>query len=80
MQPLVAAIDRAVAGHILAGDTTLIAVSLWIALHGLLTLELAGRLKGATADTAFRSTIDAVLRRWATPAAFPGLRRPGPAL
>lgn len=74
VRPLVAAIDRAVADRVLAGDTTLIAVSLWVALHGLVTLELAGGLDGAVADTAFRSTVDAVLRGWATPAAFPGLR------
>lgn len=79
VRPLVTAIDRAVADHILAGDTTLIAVSLWVALHGLVTLELAGGLDGTAADTAFRSTIDAVLRGWATPAAFPGLRRTDPA-
>ncbi|MEV0918355.1 TetR-like C-terminal domain-containing protein [Streptomyces sp. NPDC049967] len=79
VRPLVAAIDRAVADQILAGDTTLIAVSLWVALHGLVTLELAGGLDGTAAETAFRSTIDAVLRGWATPAAFPGLRRPDPA-
>ncbi|MFF2901809.1 TetR/AcrR family transcriptional regulator [Streptomyces sp. NPDC057966] len=79
VRPLVAAIDRAVADHVLAGDTTLIAVSLWVALHGLVTLELAGSLDGTAAETAFRSTIDAVLRGWASPAAFPGLRRPAPA-
>ncbi|MFI0939324.1 TetR/AcrR family transcriptional regulator [Streptomyces sp. NPDC021020] len=79
VRPLAAAIDHAVADRILAGDTTRIAVSLWVALHGLVTLELAGSLAGTAADTAFRSTIDAVLRGWATPAAFPGLRRADPA-
>ncbi|MFK8844310.1 WHG domain-containing protein [Streptomyces sp. Ac-502] len=75
VRPLVAAIDRAVADRVLAGDTPRIAVSLWVALHGLVTLELAGALEGAAAETAFRSTVDAVLRGWATPAAIPGLRR-----
>ncbi|MGA5818094.1 TetR-like C-terminal domain-containing protein [Kitasatospora sp. NPDC094028] len=79
VRPLVAAIDRAVADHILTGDTTRIAVSLWVALHGLVTLELAGALTGTAADTAFRSTTAAVLRGWATPAAFPGLHHPDPA-
>lgn len=79
VRPLAAAIDRAVADRVLAGDTTRIAVSLWVALHGLVTLELAGSLAGTAADTAFRSTIDAVLRGWATPAAFPGLRGADPA-
>jgi len=79
VRPLVAAIDRAVADRTLAGDTTLIAVSLWVALHGLVTLELAGALDESAAETAFRSTIHAVLRGWATPAAFPGLRRTDPA-
>ncbi|WLQ36664.1 TetR-like C-terminal domain-containing protein [Streptomyces castrisilvae] len=77
VRPLVAAIDRAVAAHVLAGDTTLIAVSLWVALHGLVTLELAGSLEGAAARTAFRSTVDAVLRGWATPSVFPALRPEG---
>lgn len=67
--------DQAVAGLL----QDLIAVSLRVAPHGLVTLELAGRLDGAAADTAFRSTIDAVLRGWATPSAFPGLRRTAPA-
>ncbi|WBO69736.1 TetR-like C-terminal domain-containing protein [Streptomyces camelliae] len=75
VRPLLSAIDRAVADHTLAGDTTLIAVSLWVALHGLVTLELAGTLDDTTAETAFRSTIHAVLRGWATPTAFPDLRR-----
>ncbi|NED74658.1 TetR/AcrR family transcriptional regulator [Streptomyces sp. SID9944] len=73
--PLLAAIDRAVAQGALAGDTTLIAVSIWVALHGLVTLELAGALHGAAAETAFRSTLDAVLRGWAPSAASPGPRR-----
>ncbi len=67
VRPLLAAIGRAVADHTLTGDTTLIAVSLWVALHGLVTLELAGALDGTAAETAFRSTIHAVLRGWATP-------------
>lgn len=75
-----AAIDRAVVGHILAGGATLIAVSSWVALHELVTLELAGSLDGPAADTAFRSTTDAVLRGWATPSAFPCLRRADPAV
>ncbi|MYW07767.1 TetR family transcriptional regulator [Streptomyces sp. SID2563] len=74
VRPLVSAIERAVAGHVLAGDTTLIAVSFWVALHGLVTLELSGSLGGAAADAAFRSTVDAVLRGWATPSSFTGLR------
>lgn len=79
VRPLVAAVDRAVADRILTGDTTLIAVSLWVALHGLVTLEIAGSLNGTAAETAFRSTIDAVLRGWAAPTAFPGIRRTDPA-
>ncbi|MFF3907901.1 TetR-like C-terminal domain-containing protein [Streptomyces sp. NPDC001848] len=73
VRPLLAAIDRAVADHTLAGDPTLIAVSLWVALRGLVTVELAGALDSTAAETAFRSTIDAVLRGWATPAALSGL-------
>ncbi|MEU7159072.1 TetR/AcrR family transcriptional regulator [Streptomyces chrestomyceticus] len=74
VRPLVTAIDRALADGVLAGGTTQIAVSLWVALHGLVALELAGALEGAAAEAAFRSTIDAVLRGWATPAALPALR------
>ena len=40
-------------------------LSLWVTLHGLVTLELAGALDAATAETAFRSTIPAALRGWA---------------
>ncbi|GCD41081.1 TetR/AcrR family transcriptional regulator [Streptomyces paromomycinus] len=80
VRPLVAAIDRAVADGVLAGDTTRIAVSLWVALHGLVTLELAGALEGAVAETAFRSTVDAVLRGWAAPDVAPGFRRADTAL
>lgn len=72
--PLIAAIDRGVAGAVLAGEVPLIALSLWITLHGLVTLELAEALDTPTADAAFRSTIQAALRGWATPATFRELR------
>ncbi len=52
---------------VLAGEATLIALSLWATLHGLVTLELAGALDATTAETAFRSTIPATLRGWTTP-------------
>ncbi|MFF0622480.1 TetR/AcrR family transcriptional regulator [Streptomyces sp. NPDC004296] len=79
VRPLVAAIDRAVADSALDGETTSIAVSLWVTLHGLVTLELAGALDAPTAEAAFRSTIQAALRGWATPAAFRRLRHDEPA-
>lgn len=63
--PLLAAIDRAVAKSVLTGDATLIALSLWVTLHGLVSLELAGALHSATADRAFAATTDATLRGWA---------------
>lgn len=63
--PLLAAIDRAVAASVLTGDATLIALSLWVTLHGLVSLELAGALDAATADRAFGATIGAALRGWA---------------
>ncbi|KRD19986.1 MULTISPECIES: TetR/AcrR family transcriptional regulator [unclassified Streptomyces] len=72
--PLLAAIDRAVTESVLEGEATSIAVSLWVTLHGVVTLELAGALEGPTADVTFRSTIHAALRGWATPAAFLRLR------
>ncbi|MER5901526.1 TetR-like C-terminal domain-containing protein [Streptomyces mirabilis] len=53
--PLIAAIDRAVAEFVLDGEATAIAVSLWVTLHGLVPLELAGALDASGA--AFRSTI-----------------------
>ncbi|MEU9111366.1 TetR-like C-terminal domain-containing protein [Streptomyces sp. NPDC048483] len=74
VRPLLAAIDRAVADSVLAGEATMIAVSLWVTLHGLVTLELAGAFDAATAETAFPSTIHAALRGWATPAVFRSLR------
>ncbi|MDJ0341926.1 TetR/AcrR family transcriptional regulator [Streptomyces sp. H10-C2] len=68
IRPLLAAIDRALAESALTGDATCIALSLWVALHGLVTLELAGALDAATAEAAFRSTIHALLRGWTTSA------------
>ncbi|MFF5314614.1 hypothetical protein [Streptomyces massasporeus] len=44
-------------------------------MHGRVTLELAGALDAATADSAFMPTMHAVLRGWTTPAVFSGLRR-----
>ncbi|NEB41475.1 TetR-like C-terminal domain-containing protein [Streptomyces sp. SID14515] len=67
VRPLISAIDRAVEQAVLDGDGTEIAVSLWVALHGLVTLELAGAFDAPTADSAFRSTILATLRGWAAP-------------
>ncbi|MEU4231911.1 WHG domain-containing protein [Nonomuraea sp. NPDC026600] len=64
VRPLVEAIDRALAASVLVGDATSIALSLWTTLHGLVTLELAGALDTATAETAFRSAIPATLRGW----------------
>jgi AcrR family transcriptional regulator len=67
VRPLVCAIDRALAASLLTGDATGIALSFWVTLHGLVTLELAGALDTATAETAFRSAIPATLRGWTTP-------------
>ncbi|MEU9420933.1 TetR-like C-terminal domain-containing protein [Streptomyces sp. NPDC051000] len=75
VRPLVAAIDRAVAESVLDGEATLIAVSLWVTLHGLVTLELAGALDAVTAESAFAAAVRAALRGWATPEAFGRLRR-----
>ncbi|MFF2812205.1 TetR-like C-terminal domain-containing protein [Streptomyces sp. NPDC058000] len=79
VRPLVAAIDRAVAESVLDGEVTSIAVSLWVTLHGLVTLELAGALDAPTADAAFRSTIQATLRGWTAPTVFRRLRQDEPA-
>ncbi|MFJ9678048.1 TetR/AcrR family transcriptional regulator [Streptomyces sp. NPDC101194] len=79
IRPLVAAIDRAVKESVLDGRVTSIALSLWVTLHGLVTLELAGALDAPTAQAAFRSTIHATLRGWTTPAVFRRLRQAGPA-
>lgn len=65
VRPLIQAIDRARSASVLSGDATSIALSLWVTLHGLVTLELAGALDTATAETTFRSTIPAALRGWA---------------
>ncbi|MEV0053261.1 TetR-like C-terminal domain-containing protein [Saccharopolyspora shandongensis] len=69
VRPLLHAIDRALAASMLTGDATAIALSFWVTLHGLVTLELAGALDTATAESAFRSAIPATLRGWATPTA-----------
>ncbi|GAA3271957.1 TetR/AcrR family transcriptional regulator [Streptomyces lavendulae subsp. grasserius] len=79
IRPLLMAIDRALTESVLAGEATVIALSLWATLHGLVTLELAGALDATTAETAFQSTIHATLRGWTTPAVFRSLRRPEPA-
>ncbi|KMS67005.1 TetR family transcriptional regulator [Streptomyces viridochromogenes] len=78
VRPLIAAIDRAVTESVLDGPATSIAVSLWVTLHGLVTLELAGAFDAATAEDAFGSSIHATLRGWATPAVFRGLRHDEP--
>ncbi|WP_053668929.1 TetR-like C-terminal domain-containing protein [Streptomyces sp. NRRL B-1140] len=75
IRPLLAAIDRAVTESVLAGDPTSIALSVWAAMHGIVTLELAGALDAVTAGSAFRSTVHATLRGWSTPAVFGRLRR-----
>jgi AcrR family transcriptional regulator len=77
--PLLAAIDRALAACVLSGDATSIALSIWVTLHGLVTLELAGALDAATAETTFRSTVHATLRGWTTPKVFRALRGAEPA-
>jgi AcrR family transcriptional regulator len=79
VRPLLAAIDRGLAESVLAGEATSIALSVWVTLHGLVTLELAGAFDAATAEATFRSTIHAALRGWTTPAVFSGLRRTEPA-
>lgn len=72
--PLLEAIGRAFSASLLAGDVVAIALSLWVALHGLVTLELVGAFDAATAEQAFRSTVLATLRGWATPAGLGRLR------
>ncbi|MFJ8494691.1 WHG domain-containing protein [Streptomyces sp. NPDC094038] len=79
VRPLLAAIDRGLAESVIEGERTSIALSVWVTLHGLVTLELAGALDAATAEATFRSTIDATLRGWTTPAVFRSLRRAEPA-
>ncbi|HEY0000253.1 MAG TPA: TetR-like C-terminal domain-containing protein [Actinoplanes sp.] len=64
IRPLLDAIDRARSAALLTGDLPAIALSLWVTLHGLVTLELAGALDTATADRTFDSTIPATLRGW----------------
>ncbi|MFF8392440.1 TetR/AcrR family transcriptional regulator [Streptomyces sp. NPDC016172] len=75
IRPLLAAVDRALTESLLAGEATSIALSIWAAMHGVVTLELSGALDAATAEGAYRSTIHATLRGWTTPAVFSGLRQ-----
>ncbi|MEU4342254.1 TetR-like C-terminal domain-containing protein [Nocardia sp. NPDC023852] len=79
IRPLLATIDRALMESILVGEATFIALSLWVTLHGLVMLELAGALDAATAEAVFRSTIPATLRGWTTPAVLRSLRPADPA-
>lgn len=71
VRPLLEAIGRALSASVLAGDATAIALSLWVTLHGLVALELAGALDAATAEWTFRSTILATLRGWSIPERVP---------
>lgn len=75
VRPLVEAIDRGVVESVLDGRATAIALSVWVGLHGLVTLELAGAFDTPTAEAAFRSTVNATLRGWATPEAARRLRQ-----
>ena len=67
VRPLVETIERALSLSVLVGDPASIAVSIWITLHGLVTLELAGALESATADSALTTTVPALLRGWTGP-------------
>ncbi|UJW28464.1 TetR/AcrR family transcriptional regulator [Saccharothrix sp. AJ9571] len=62
--PLLNAIDRALAAAKLTGDATTIALSLWVTLHGIVTLELAGALNTGTAEKTFQTAIPAAIRGW----------------
>jgi AcrR family transcriptional regulator len=75
--PLLDAIGRALSASQLSGDVVAIALSLWVALHGLVTLELAGALDAASAEAAFQATVLATLRGWATPAGRQRLQESG---
>ncbi len=59
LQPLVEAVSRAVEiGRFRGGDPLLIAQNMWIALHGLVTLELGGYLISPyDADTCFKTQL-----------------------
>lgn len=78
IQSLLTAIDRALTESVLAGEAKFIALSIWVTLHGLVTLELSGAFDAATAEATFRSTVHATLRGWTTPAVFRGLRHVEP--
>ncbi|MFI1993049.1 TetR-like C-terminal domain-containing protein [Actinoplanes sp. NPDC020271] len=71
VRPLLDAIGRGLATSALDGDSTAIAVSLWVTLHGLVSLQLAGALDSTTADFGFDSAVHATLRGWA-PGRVPG--------
>ncbi|GLZ78548.1 hypothetical protein Afil01_33550 [Actinorhabdospora filicis] len=61
---LLDAIGRACDEGVLSGDEQAIALSIWVSLHGLVTLELAGALTPAVAEATFAAAIPAVLRGW----------------
>ncbi|MGK5553240.1 TetR/AcrR family transcriptional regulator [Actinomadura kijaniata] len=64
VRPLVEAIERALSASLLIGEVMPIALSVWVTLHGLVMLELAGALDTTTADAAFESSVRATLRGW----------------
>lgn len=64
VRPLLNAIDRGIADGLLDGDATAVALSVWVTLHGLVTLEMAGALAPSVAEATFASTLPATLRGW----------------
>lgn len=66
--PLLRAIDRALVSSRLIGEATSIALSIWVTLHGLVTLEIAGAFDAATAQATLETAIPAALRGWSTAA------------
>lgn len=61
---LLTAIRRAISDGELHGDPTAIALSIWVTLHGLATLEMAGALTPETAEATFSAAVPAALRGW----------------
>ncbi|GLY27659.1 TetR/AcrR family transcriptional regulator [Kineosporia sp. NBRC 101731] len=58
------------AGYFTAGDPELIAQQVWSAVHGAVSLELAGRRKSGDAEAGYRQLLRMVFRGFAVPGAL----------
>lgn len=62
--PLVAAVRRAIAQGVVAGDPTEVALTCWSVVHGVVSLELDGALADSVSERVFDAAVAAIVRGW----------------